>query len=466
MKKVHANFIKRILALTLILAAIMSAVGCDGGKDGEKEKPPADTPVLMWKTDGLFALIPPPTTEYGKITADSKELIAFETYYVEKTDFSLYVQLCTEKGYTYSVINSEFFYSATNPTGHKLSVQFNDSQKTMRVSLDAASIKIKVTVDSEYFKGLQYDDALDTLKALGFTNISVKITELPEDSDIANGTVESVRINSLPFEKDSEFLSSDPVTVRYCMRSIAISSSSADLIGKSYAETEALLKGAGFINITCKESIVPVDSPLSESLHGSVFAISVNGRSEFEKGERFSPNSVITVTYYSFNVQMDSNAESLRFQDPEAVEAALRAKGFRNITVQLTHDISGVDISRYDGTVASVSIGGNSSFSAGQIFERSASVVITYYRYNITIEASAADMKSSMLYYEAEEYLKGLGFTNVTTQKDQQGQLITGWMHVDGEIYSFIINGKISNFSDGAQYPYETPIVITYYFMP
>ena len=77
------------------------------------------------------------------------------------------------------------------------------------------------------------------------------------------------------------------------------------------------------------------------------------------------------------------------------------------------------------------------------------------------VEAFLRQCKSS-----ENENLKGLGFTNVTTQKDQQGQLITGWMHVDGEIYSFIINGKISNFSDGAQYPYDTPIVITYYFMP
>ena len=139
MKNKYFKILNLFLALLLILSTVLSAIGCDGD---ETEKPPVDAPVLMWKADGLFALIPPPTTAYGKILTDTKEFIEFETYYVEKTDFSLYLQLCTEKGYTYSVVNSEFFYSATNAAGYKLSVQFNESQKTIKASLDASNIKL------------------------------------------------------------------------------------------------------------------------------------------------------------------------------------------------------------------------------------------------------------------------------------------------------------------------------------
>ena len=461
MKNKYGKILSLFLVLLIILSTVLSAIGCDGD---EEDKTPTDAPVLMWKADGLFALIPPPTTAYGKILTDTKEFIEFETYYVEKTDFSLYIQLCTEKGYTYSVVNSEFFYSATNAAGYKLSVQFNESQKTIKASLDASNIKLTVSMSSDYFKGLQQDDVIEMLRAIGFSNISVKITEIPDDSEILNGTVESVRINSLPFEEDAEFQKTDPVVVRYYMRSITVNNSSTDFVGKNYAEVEALLLGAGFINVTCKESIVPADSALSESLHGSVFAISINGKGEFAVGERFSPNSIITVTYYSFNISMDLNADSMRFSDPETLASSLRAKGFKNVSLQVTRDISGIDIDRYDGTVASVSIGGNTSFAAGQVFERTATVVITYYQYYITIGRSAQSMKGYMSYQEAEAYLKERGFTNVTSYKSQP--LITGWMHYDGEVYGISINTptNFTNFTGDEKYPYDIPISIAYYY--
>ena len=461
MKIRFLRFFAAVMAAALLICSVTVLGGCSEEKP---DVPDENTPMITWKADGLFAIVPPPTKAYGRILTDTKEFIEFETYYVEKTDFSLYVQLCTEKGYTYSVINSEFFYSATNSEGYKLSVHFNERQKTLKVSLDATRIKLKITVGDDYFVGLQQDDAMDILRATGFSNITVKITEIPDDYEHLNGEVESVRINSLPFEANSEFSKTDPVVVRYYMRAIALETVTSELVEKSYAEVEAILRGFGFINITCKESIVPVGSALPESLHGSVFAVSVNGRNDFERGEKFSPNAAITVNYYSFNIIMDVSAESMRYQEPEGLADSLRAKGFKNVKLEITHNVSGVDMSTYDGKVASVSIGGNSTFVAGQVFERSASVIITYYQYNIEIGISATEMMGYMDYKEAEAYLKELGFTNVTTHKGQQ--LFNGWVHSEGEISGINVGGKAGNFSAGTTYPYDTQINILYYFFP
>ena len=91
------------LLIVTLFTALAPILSC-GNKEAE---PDANTPVIAWKSDGLFSLVPPPTKAYGKILTESADIIEFETRYTQKSDFSLYVQLCSEKGFTSSVINSE-----------------------------------------------------------------------------------------------------------------------------------------------------------------------------------------------------------------------------------------------------------------------------------------------------------------------------------------------------------------------
>ena len=302
MKNKTKKILMAVLALTLLFSAVFPLFGCG---DNNGAEPDANTPIITWKSDGLFALVPPPTKAYGKILTDTADIIEFETRYTQKSDFSLYVQLCTEKGFTSSVVNSEFFYSATDTSGYKISVQFNEARKTMKVTFDATNIKLTVPVSSVYFEGISKKEAIDTLTSVGFTNITFKVIEIEEDSEIENGTVESVRINSLPFEEDKEFRKSDAVTVRYYTRRIPFYWSEPELLGKHYTETEAILREAGFINITVKEKVIPIDYSYEESSHEKVFEVSVDGTTEFWYGSMYLPDSAVVISYYSYGVKGD-----------------------------------------------------------------------------------------------------------------------------------------------------------------
>lgn len=296
-----AKAVLMAVMLSLLISSVLPFIGC---ADSEA-RPDANTPVITWRSDGLFALVPPPTKAYGKILTDKDDLIEFEARYVKKEDFSLYVQLCAEKGFTSSVINSEFFYSATDAAGYKVSVHFNEARKNMKVTFDATNIKLTVSNGSEDFVGIHKDKVIEELTADGFTNIHFKVTELEEYSEIQNGTVESVVINSKPFEAGADFHKSDVVTVRYSTRRIPFYWSESDLLGKHYTGTEKILREAGFINVTFEETVITTDNYYSDEsiAQGQVYKVAVDGDPNFWYGSMYLADAKVVISYYSYGVK-------------------------------------------------------------------------------------------------------------------------------------------------------------------
>lgn len=460
--RLKARALAALLAILSILAAF-SLVGCD-----EEEEPaytiPSDAPVLEWRSDGLFAFLPPPITEYGRVIRNTDTVIELEYYVTDKSQFAQYVQLCVSNGYNQSMKNSEFFYSASDEKGYKFSAQYKDGQKTVTVTLDAGAVKETASLGSAELAGRPYAEVVDILKGFGFANVALKVLPVEDDSEHEDYTVESVTVDSKPLEKDALISRSATVAVRYYKRNVSLSLSAAEMHGSHYTVIDALLSSAGFVNIIHKEELAPANSGLNPTADNAVISVSINGREDFKAGDTFSPNAIVTVTHMSMDIVLNAASESYRYKDPDEVAEELRNMGFRTVTFKPTHDFTGIDLNTCDGTVSSISIKGNKGFAAGDRYSRFSPVEIEFYQYNITIGASANDFKTSMFAYEAEEYLKELGFVNVTTQKDPQGALITGWVHFEDEIYKFLVNGKISNFVDTTKIPYDAEIVITYYY--
>ena len=86
MKSSTKKILMAVLALTLLFSAVIPLFGCG---DKNNADPDENTPVITWKSDGLFALVPPPTKAYGKILTDTADIVEFETRYTQKSDFSV-----------------------------------------------------------------------------------------------------------------------------------------------------------------------------------------------------------------------------------------------------------------------------------------------------------------------------------------------------------------------------------------
>lgn len=451
---------KRAVSLLLLIAVAISLTACD-----EELAPtvPEGAPTLEWSAEELFSELPAPITEYGRVIYSANEKLELELYVTQKSDFSLYVQNAVARGYTASVKNSEFFYSATNAEGYKFSAQYKESQKLISVTLDASGVLITAGISSEHLLVLPYFEVVDVLKARGFTKITPRVIAVDDSSEFPDYTVESVTVDSQPITPETLISRSAEVVVKYYKRNVTLAVSADQLVGMHYLAAEAILCGAGFSNVIYKEIQADPSSSLPESANDTVTEISINGRSDFAVGEVFSPVSIISITYVSLDLTVDTDSESYKYADPEETADALYDKGFKNVEIKFSHDYSLTELQTNDGKIAEVTADGK-PFSAGDTLSRYADIVITYYQYKVKMEVSAQFLMKSTYYTDAIEYLKELGFVNVEAALGQQ--LLTGWIHSHGEISGFTINGLPSNFVADTYYPYDAKIIVKYYYDP
>ena len=83
--------------------------------------------------------------------------------------------------------------------------------------------------------------------------------------------------------------------------------SSKRYMNRPYTEVVAELEGAGFA-IIVTESLRKAKKGLF-SKEGSIAKISINGQTQFEKGEWFAEESVIRITYITYSVMEITETE-------------------------------------------------------------------------------------------------------------------------------------------------------------
>ena len=441
-----------VLLLTVVLALLtVFAVGCSDNEN---------YPILKWRSDGLYGILPPPVIEFGSVYKETDDVLEFTLNGAEKTDFSLYVQLCSEKGFTHNVVNSEFFYSANTERGYKVSLQYIKSKKEISVSLDASGVLISVGRPSEDFRGLMYTDVVNMMKALGFINVQTQEVSVSANSEHAEYSVEGVTVGGTRFDADQSLVCSLPVVIKYYRRSIELRYSASDLVGKDRAEVEATLRNTGFTNITLQETFAPVNTSMPDSMDGKTISVSINGQTAFTAGDQFPPAAFITVSYHCFDIIMDVSSDSLAGQPKDGVVDKLKGMGFR--AIRLIPTFAGGDRVSYsrDDTVVSITVGDAQAFDANKRFKRTDTVCITYYEFDITIAKSAKEFKNDMLYTDAVEYLRSLCFVNIKTEASHE--LINGWINKPDEIKSITVNGN-SKFDADTVFHHDHEIVIVYY---
>lgn len=434
------RFVRVIFAFMLITSAVgCSCSGCDN-------------PVLNWKEGGLYDYLPKPVSSYGKVSVDEATKLEFTLFEVDADEYKLYVEQCREKGFSVTDKDNIYDFYATDVNGYRLEVSRVRGGTGIEVLLDVSEGRVSAGFSSDELCGLGFTDVVDIMESRGFINIQVKEKNVPYDSYATDDyTVASVTVGGMPFTSDEKLSCVAEVKVTYYKRGIRLGYSSKYLNGKHHDLVMELLLGAGFKNIVIEEIEAASDYNIPDSMNGVVYDLSINGRTEFSEGMHFPENSFIRAKYYNLNNEVGESSNTLVGQPIDRVLEKLEEWGFRNIEL-----VSKKCDAEQVGEVMGISIGEVDQFLASDSFDRGATVTVVYG--GIKVEKSAEEL-GDMLYTEAEEYLRSLGFENIKTEVSY---LINGWINKPNEIKKITVNGD-SKFDEKAVFQHDAEIIIVYY---
>lgn len=147
---------------------------------------------------------------------------------------------------------------------------------------------------------------------------------------------------------------------------------------ENYTEVETALKDLGFTNIKYE---VLYDIVFGVTENGEVESISIAGNKDFKRGDVFTSDAEIIITYHMpedddpANITMPKSSSEYDGQNYLDIQQALKDLGFNNIELD---EVTTEDSSYTDGEVILIEISGW-SFDAGDVFSPDDKVYIKYY---------------------------------------------------------------------------------------
>lgn len=193
-------------------------------------------------------------------------------------------------------------------------------------------------------------------------------------------------------------------------------------------------------------------------------AVDENKDLETEQGLNYSHKEQLFGKLIKKNksaVKVECDSEELLGEHIYPVISLLKRFGFKNIKSIPIEDVNDKN-SFYIFEVAQVIIAGTGYFEAGNIFEASSEVIITYHeKQKIKMPFSENDMKRKH-YINVGDRLQELGFSEIYERKIED--IVTGWMTKDGTVERVLINGdEDMPIKKGKSYEYDEKIVIFYH---
>lgn len=172
--------------------------------------------------------------------------------------------------------------------------------------------EIPMVESSKSYIGNNLDDALQKLTTLGFTNVKTeKITQ--KGLMVKEGQVIGIRIGNKDGFEMCEWYSVDAeITVSYyepeTEAEVAAAhpgqlrspDSSKRYLGKIYSEVADDFINSGFTAVKLEPQIKEKKGWFDKE--GSILTISINGQTQFEKGEWFDQNALVRIVYQSFQL--------------------------------------------------------------------------------------------------------------------------------------------------------------------
>lgn len=350
-------------------------------------------------------------------------------------------------------------------TNFEGNVEFKSSSK---VIIKYHSFKrINIPFSSEEAKNMDADTLVTALKNAGFMKVSTdEVYDLDPDS-FHGESEQSVSIDGISsFEKNEKFLPDSTVRVvthrPYQKYSLKIEINFVEnLIFSRYdvnfeinGHTERLSHGVdAAFDLHLQEGMYTLtfSSVESASIQTSV---TINLTGDTEAGYKISCfNDKITVeTLYIENknaigeneARVPISSSNCKYKNYKEIEEQFKNAGFTNITTSILYDIFWGITS--EGEVEEVSINGSTDFTRGNVFDKNASIVITYHMKEeddpskVTTPNTPSTEKPSSLYYSSNDYDTATkGNTGVFSYKSKGGTYDVYWIidFDEGYIYYF-----------------------------
>lgn len=165
--------------------------------------------------------------------------------------------------------------------------------------------------------------------------------------------------------------------------------------------------------------------------------------------------------YYQYqrSIPVGISSEALLGQNYEEAVSLLEKTGFTDVSSSPKYDI-GVEDINIEGTIESVSIDGQTSFTEDKRFQYDAPVTVSYHKIkDINIPLSSKEAKK-LQYEDLVNQLKDAGFIIITLEPEYD--LIKGWLKKEGRVDSVTINGD-SSFKANTAYRPDAEIIIVYH---
>lgn len=180
--------------------------------------------------------------------------------------------------------------------------------------------EIPMAESAKHYVGKHIDEVAEQLTALGFTDVR-KIKTTQKGGIVKSGQVISIIINGqegfnryewYPVDALVEVEFYEPETEEEVAAAHPgqkrIPDSSKRYLGRTFEAVVAELQDAGFVNFSLECQKKAKKNWLSKE--GAISKISVNGQTQFDKGEWFAEESLIRIAYYSYtNDEIDPPIE-------------------------------------------------------------------------------------------------------------------------------------------------------------
>lgn len=396
-----------IVALVLAVILLVPYVSLFGTDYGDAEK-------FAWSDILLADVLPEPKSHSGEILGNSDEYLSLYVYKTSVGDYSKYVDVCKEKGFTVEAEQSELSYYAYNADGYKLSLYYDENDSKMNISVDAA----------EKYGTLVWSDSTIAHMLPVPKSTTGKIAQDDEKgfaAYVSNTTIEEFNAYVTAcadkgFTADASESEKSYLAKNSDGYQLSVSYQGNGVMSISIDEPVYTVS----LEIECVENLLfskyDVDVYVDDSMQGTInhgttetynlnltkglYEIkfvstdddTVTGTAAIDIHQDEALKYKISCTSSQINVEtihgtvsehgedetaMPHSASSYKYQNYADVQAELTEAGFTNISFEILYDI---EIGwTEEGEVESISVAGNTEFEQGDIFKKDAAIVITYH---------------------------------------------------------------------------------------
>lgn len=241
---------------------------------------------------------------------------------------------------------------------------------------------VQIPNSSDSYSQKNYMDVVKEFKYEGFTNITlIPKYDITFFESSKNNVIESITINGQSAFQGGVWMPSDSkVRVSYHSKPL-------ELIGTDYHNAVDILKQMGFMDFDCI-GMQDLDKK-DQKKAGSVESVMI-GDLPIDEATELDLTSHVTISFHSERVATSSQVSvSAASKDlvgknyKDGVEA-LEAMGFANVRSEALNDIANDWYNPKswvykDGDISAVSIDGTTKFSEGDIFDKNATVIVSYH---------------------------------------------------------------------------------------